>query len=272
MKRNKILVYILHRLFASLLVIISLLILVNIGFELFTDNGKVGSFSAGSHHSKGYSIPVKIKTRVYDPVFNNFKLINKKKSNNNSGLEWSYAQGVYFNDMPADINEGTKNILTFHFDDQTEFFTTNEDIFRSDGYIIAKSKNKLISFLLVVKGYLGILGLVMMLFFLERIFFRLNKKLSFSNKLYFEVKWLGLVFTLTEILRLLFSYILGTYYRYISSETLINGETLTDGIKLSMNPRLEFDLAFFMIGLSLIVLANLLKSGSQLQQENDLTV
>ena len=111
-----------------------------------------------------------------------------------------------------------------------------------------------------------------MLFFLERIFFRLKKSLSFTNNLYKEVRCLGAVFIISESLSLLFSYFLGTYYGRVGVKTVIDGKRLSDGLELSMNPRLEFDFAFFVVGLSLLVLGSLLKSGNQIQQENDLTI
>mgnify|MGYP000684030633 CR=1 FL=1 len=272
MKRNKILVYILHRLFTGLLVIVSLLFLVNIGFELFTDNGKVGSFSAGSHHSKGYYIPVKMQTRVYDPIFTNEISLNIKEHTNENGMKWRSSNPEYVDKLPDDINVGTKNILSFHFDNDMEYFKTNDDSFIYDGFIVAKSDNPIIILVQILKAYSGIFSLIIMLFFMERIFYSLNKSLTFTHNLNKKVKYLGIVFIFSESLSLLFSYVLGSYYGRISTQTLIDGKRLSGGLDLSMNPRLEFDFAFFLIGLSLLVLASLLKSGSQLQQENELTI
>ncbi|SFI54694.1 DUF2975 domain-containing protein [Olleya namhaensis] len=271
MKKNKTLINILHRLFAGLLVIMSLFLLINIGFDIFTDNGKVGNFS-GTHHSNGYPIPVTINTRVNKPIFNNEISLNVKKHVSKGGRKGWSSNPKYVDILPDDINDGTKNILSFHFDSDKEYFHTKASSFRSDGYIIAKSENKLISFLQIFKAYIGLFSLIIILFFLERIFFRLKKSLSFTNNLYKEVRWLGAVFIISESLSLLFSYVLSTYYGRIGVKTLIEGKRLSDGLELSINPRLEFDFAFFVVGLSLLVLASLLKSGNQLQQENDLTI
>lgn len=271
MRRNKILVNILHRLFAGLFVIVTIFFLINIGFELFTDDGKIGNIS-GAHHSNGYSIPVKIKNRVYNPIFNNEISLNIKEHTNENGMKWRSSNPKYVDKLPDDINKGTKNILSFDYYDEIERFTTKESIFYSDGFIVAKSDNPIIILIQILKAYSGVLGLIIMLFFMERIFYSLNKSLTFTHNLNKKVKYLGILFIVSESLSLLFSYVLGSYYGNISTQTLIDGKRLSGGLDLSMNPRLEFDYAFFLIGLSLLVLASLLKSGNQLQQENDLTI
>ena len=237
MKKNKTLINILHRLFAGLLVIMSLFLLINIGLEIFTDNGKIGDLSV-THHSNGYPIPITINTRVYKPIFNNEISLDVKEHINKDGLKWWSSSLEYVDKLPEDINDGTKNILSFHFNNDKEYFTTKEASFKSDGYIIAKSENRLISFLQILKGYLGLFSGVVMLFFLERIFFRLKKSLSFTNNLYKEVRCLGAVFIISESLSLLFSYFLGTYYGRVGVKTVIDGKRFSDSLELSMNPRI----------------------------------
>ncbi|MGB2684077.1 MAG: DUF2975 domain-containing protein, partial [Olleya sp.] len=188
------------------------------------------------------------------------------------GMKWRSSNPEYVDKLPDDINKGTKTILSFYYDDEIEHFTTKESIFYSDGFIVAKSDNPIIILVQILKAYSGIISLIIMLFFIERIFYSLNKSLTFTHNLNKKVKYLGVVFIFSESLSLLFSYVLGSYYGRISTQTLIDGKRLSGGLDLSMNPRLEFDFAFFIIGLSLLVLASLLKSGNQLQQENDLTV
>lgn len=83
---------------------------------------------------------------------------------------------------------------------------------------------------------------------------------------------LGIIFITKEILELITSYIIGSYYEHIAVKTFIDGKAFSSGVQLSMNPRLEFEFTLFLVGLSLLVLASLLKSGNQIQQENDLTI
>jgi hypothetical protein len=87
-----------------------------------------------------------------------------------------------------------------------------------------------------------------------------------------NVKWLGAIMIIKTLLNLIISYVYSSYYGVISTETLVDNNTFSGGIRFSLNPRLEFEFSLFLIGLSLLVLANLLKAGNSIQQENELTI
>jgi len=269
---KKILITVLHSLFSFLFWLMTLLVIYIFVFEVFTSDGKIGSFKSENHHSNGYSIPVKFNINIRNAVFNNYKTVNKKEAVNIKGQRFSHGQLEYINESPDDISIGNKNIISFHFDGETEYFTTEDSNYYSQGYIITKSDNLLIKGLQMSRLYIVFISLAIMFCFLKRIFSLLKKDIAFSYLLYKNVKLLGLIIVLKEVLELTISYVLGKYYGIIDLEKLVDGKTFFGGVELSMNPRLEFNFTLFLVGLSIIVLATLLKSGNKLQQENDLTI
>ncbi|RLJ65482.1 Protein of unknown function (DUF2975) [Lacinutrix venerupis] len=272
MKRNKILVSILHRLFTFFFWFTLLFTIYIFGFEVFTKDGHFENFVSENHHANGYSIPIKFNIDVKNPVFNNFKTINLKKGVNIYGQKWSSRNSVYFDELPNDINDEVKNVISFNFYGDTEYYTTTNSSFNTNGYIIGKSDNLLIKILQMFKAYSGLIMLVLVFYFLKKIFYLIKQKYSFTSFLYHNVKWLGLILIIGEVLDLIVTYVLGSYYGSISVETFIDGKSFYDGINLTMNPRLEFDFTLFLVGLSLLVLTSLLKSANILQQENELTI
>lgn len=174
--------------------------------------------------------------------------------------------------MPEKAQKGTVNIMSFNYDDGNEVFTTESSSFKSDSYIIANSKNLFVKLLLVLKAYFGIIALAFIFYFLKRIFFSLKGDLSFNLFLYKNVKRLGIVIVIKVALELTVSYVYSTYYGLIRTETLVDNKTFSGGIRFSINPRLDFEFSLFLVGLTLIVLASLLKAGNSIQQENKLTI
>lgn len=272
MKRSKLLVSILHGLWKFLFWFLILLIAYIFTFEVFTENGKIGNFVSENHSSNGYHIPVTYNINIRNAIFNNFKTVNKKQHVNMNGRKYQSANLEYIDEMPEDISNGVKNIVSFHFEDEIEYYKTKDSNSHVKGYIIAKSDNLLINSLQILRVYLPIFALAMIFFLLKRAFYLLKKEITFSEKLYKNVKWLGIIIISNTLIALVLTYILGSYFGNISVETMIDNKTFGGGINLSMNPRLEFDFTLFFVGISLLVLTTLLKSGNELQQENDLTI
>ena len=96
--------------------------------------------------------------------------------------------------------------------------------------------------------------------------------MSFSIDLAKRVKWLGLLFVFNEIVQVIIVFFLSRNYESISINSYLNNESLKKGIDLAINPRLEFDVTIFIVGLSLLVLCMLLTKGNTIEQENELTI
>lgn len=272
MKRNKTLVNILHRLFALLFWITTIIVIYVFAFEIFTKDGRFGNFMSENHHSNGYSIPVRQKVQLRNIFHNNFKTINNKIEENSDGIKWKSGSLEYFNKMPDTINTGTYNIVSFYYPDEDEVFTTNESVFYGEGYLIVKSSNWFVKSLQIFKLYLMLIAMIFVFYFLKQIFASLRRDFSFNNFLYVKVKWLGIIIILKTVIELIINYVLGQYFDHVISKTLVDGKIFSQGINLTLNPRLDFEFTLFLVGLSLLVLANLLKAGNSIQQENNLTI
>ena len=272
MRNKNFLVIGLHVFFAFTFWVGTVFIVIQIGFEAFTNDGKVGNFSTGNHHSKGYNMPVRLKAEAPNTVFNNSWYNMKETKTNSESGEYSYGTQELFNQLAEEDKIGVKNILKIHFPNEEEVFTTNQHITYAKGYLVAKSNNSSFLILQLVKNYVGLICLALVFYLLMKIFKSLKKDLNFTPTLFKMIRLIGWVAIFSTSFELVMSYVIGKKYDYISTETLVDN-TIFNGItKFSMNPRLEFDFMFFIIGFSMLVLASLLKKGSQIQQENDLTI
>lgn len=270
--RNKILIAILYRFFAIAFWFTFIFFISGVAFEIFTEEGKIGNVSRVGHHSQGYAIPIKTNIQLRNTVFNNQKTINIKKGVSESGREWSSGELVYFDEMPEKINKETVNVLSFYYHDKDEVFTTKEASFLGDTYLIVNSDKILPKLLLLLNAYVGIISLMFIFYFLKRIFKSLNEDLKFNSFLFKNVKYLGVVLIVKTVFTIVISFVFASYYSYIKTETLVANENFNAGFQFSINPRIEFDFSLFLIGISLLVLASLLKAGTNLQQENELTI
>ncbi|MEM5563581.1 DUF2975 domain-containing protein [Psychroserpens sp. AS72] len=272
MRKKNILVIGLHVFFALAFWIITVFIVIQIGFEAFTIDGKAGSISAGNHHSKGYNIPVRLRAEAPNTVFNNNWSNIKSTHTDDKGQKSSYGTLERFIELSVSDKIGVKNVISIQFPNNEEVFTTNQHVTYAQGYLVAKSKNSSFLILQLVKNYVGFMCLALIFYLLMKIFKSLKKDLNFTPTLFKMIRLIGWVVIFSTSFELVMSYVIGKKYYFVKTETLVDNTIFNGVTKFSMNPRLEFDFMFFIIGFSLLVLASLLKKGSLIQQENDLTI
>ncbi|MCK8479167.1 DUF2975 domain-containing protein [Psychroserpens algicola] len=266
MKNNNLLVVVLHAFFTVFFWILIVLLCSSIVFEAFTDDGKIGKFSATYHHSKGYGIPVRVRVETPNAVYKNW--INKNVDKNTKKVEYFHET----TELSELEKKGLKNIVNIYFTNEEEAFTTNQHITHANDYLIVKSNSSSFLFIQLLKTYVGFISFVFIIYLLMKVFRELKRNLNFTTKLYKMINGVGLLIIFNTMIKLIISILISLKYDFISVETLLDNSFINDAVRFSINPRLEFEFKFFIIGLSLLVLAGLLKKGNQIKQDNELTI
>lgn len=245
------------------------LFIVVLAFEAFTEDGKLGKFSSGVHHSYGYQIPVTFQINPQNPMLNNFVYKKKSEGINNSGQKYSSGIVEYVKPLTATDSLNFKTKISIHNNGIVDYYDITKSVFRGDGYITVKPKTLFNKIIIVFRTYLNFVVLILVFFFLKKIFEALKNNIEFSHRLSKFIKAIGALLVFKTLLVIVSNFILGTKLPFIVVDPLdYNLRYLT----VSMNPRLDFDFTLFLVGLSLVILSTLLKKGNQIQEENDLTI
>lgn len=267
-KKNSFLQTILDYLLTFFFNISVILFIVAICFDIFTENGKIGSFSVGSHHSKGYNLPVKVRISIPDSV------VSYHGENFSSTMVYNdYTKNIYSKENNYDKikrknckkYKTTNEILTCLNSDHT--FKLHPE-FTTNGNIIGKSSDKTIFIFQIAYNYLNIVLIILILYQLMMII----KHLSFNPKLIWRVKLLGIIILVQEIVKFVIIQFIDKYYYPIFINSYLNNIPLKNPINITINPSSNFNLTLFIVGISLLVLSKLLKQGYFLKQENELTI
>ncbi len=249
------------------------LLIVVFGFtiatEVFTDDGKMGPFSPKSHSSFGYEIPVELNIKAKNPMFNDISYDGYKEKVDDKGKRIFYKVLEYENPISPKDSLNFKSILGINNYRMKSDFELTSDTYKGDGYIHVKPKTAINKGIIVFKTYANFVLLIAIFFFLKNIFKRLMVNIKFSQKLYWLIQILGITMILKVSISSISNSILGKEVQYVGIEPLNNDLRY---VNIVMNPHLDFDFTLFLIGLSLIILSALLKEGSKMQQENELTI
>ncbi len=268
--KNKLLLGLLHSITNGIFWLVLIFTLFVIGTDLFTDNGKIGSVEVGSHHSKGYGIPVKVQISVPDSIV--------KFNGNNYSSSSTYYKNItdytpYENQDSISRIPGVKKTVlkneVYPFSDKD--LEVNFDM-RASEYIKVKSPNTFMTIVQIISTYLKLIVILSIFYFLSKIFHQLYKELSFSDGIARGVKWMGLIFMSAEVIQAGISLLFAKYFGEIHYWPTKNGLHLDSLMQYQVSPRIDFDFTFFFIGLSLLVLSALLKMGSTIEEENELTI
>ena len=230
------------------------------GMDILNHKGKVKTFATKAHYSNQYNIPVNIRIHVPDSMaFYSREEATKKgyveSKDNKVGDDLENKHVLITNRITV---SGSK-------DGMMEIYPE----INSKGYVIAKSSNIFVSIFQIIHSYLGLISLVFILYQLMKIF---RKDLEFNIEIIQRINCVGLLLALTQVTRAILVVFLSKYYKHISIHSLKNGQSLEQGFDIQISPRLDFDLTLFIVGLSLLVLGYLLKSGFELKRENELTI
>lgn len=299
MKKNKVLINILYWFFTISFWFFIVLIGFFLSLEVFAKEGKIelpstGTLMSQNHHALGYDIPVKfhfyiqkpaIKRSVSKAVKDSLGNIISRQfmsySNTSDTINGGKFQGLMKED--AFLNKETKDSVVNISEeiikkggvlqiDHTSFndhvLKVNSNSLLGDSSISIKSSNIFFTICQIIRFYIGNIILLLLFYQLRKIFKRLKKGVSFSAELFKRIKNVGLLLMFLEIINLLISFVFGRYYMHIGLDVLkYQGE-----VQLNIAPKLDFDIVFFTIGLSLVILSVLLKEGNTIKQENDLTI
>lgn len=268
--KNKFLVNALHRIANGIFWLSLLFTLFTSGVDVFTNDGKIGSGWVGNHHSKGYGIPVKVHLSVLDSIIT-FRGENFVRSTNYSKSMFDYPRNINMDSISKlpDVKKTICKNEIYLFSDKD--LDVNLDM-RANEYIIVKSPNSIFTILQIISHYLKLIVTISIFYFLSKIFHQLSRDLSFSNGVAKGVKWMGLIFMSAEVIQAGISLVFSKYFSGLHLMPTKKGMHLETLMKYQVNPRINFDFTFFFIGLSLLVLSALLKMGSTIEEDNDLTI
>ncbi|MFI1772830.1 hypothetical protein [Thalassobellus citreus] len=235
MKKNKILVNILYRVFRLAFFATLMSIIVSFSFEIFTKKGEIENYSSVAHHSRGYEVPVTLNVKLPNAIFNYDEFEQTLYTES----------GEQINLIPEDFKQRTVNVLSFD-DGEENVFTTTDSYFTGNSSIVVNSENLMLKILLGLRAYSGVIALAFSFYFLKKIFFSLKKELRFNLFLHKNVKFLGIVIVAKIILDLGASYIYNAYNFYLTSRTFVDGKFLDDRIWVSLSSRGNFEFLLFL--------------------------
>lgn len=267
-KKNSVLQILLYY-FISLCFALSVVVIItSVYFELFSDGGKIGSTSISIHHSEGYSLPVKVNISIPDSVVSyqgdNFSgSANYYKFSKNSDFNKKVKERINQNNCKKTTI--TNKVLTclgkdYSFKLHPTFSTT--------GNIVGKSSDTTVFAIQIIYNYLSFIMIILILYQLMKIL----RSLSFTPKLIWRVKIMGIVILIQEIGKFVIIQFIDNYYYPIFISSTLNGRAFENAIKVNINPSSNFNTTLFIVGISLLVLSKLLKQGYFLKEENELTI
>lgn len=260
---------------------LSLIILIySIGFDLFSDSSQIGNFVSGNHHSIGYSYPVDIQNSIPDSVITyqseEYHQVLQYYRNSNNLSTVSTNQDTLKDKIVNKIlvyPKLDKNITLITEKLENSFpMSYNSTSLSSKGYVILNTNSLWMKTLLALRFYIGIILLIPIFYLLMVIFRKLRINLNFNKGLSNKTKAIGLLFLSSEIIKILLVLILSKYANAIRVESFLNQKYLYGGVQINITPRLDFDVALFTLGLTLVIIGYLFDKADNLKQENDLTI
>jgi hypothetical protein len=277
MKKNNNLITVLYILARFSYRIILLFIIFALFFELFTANGEIGTFSAGAHHSKGYSVKAKVNFAIPDTL-----IIYQSENSKSAGtvtktenLKWNQDFNIIKNNEQLNKTYQINNFRIYN----KELKSVNNEVESikiaeggSEINIILNPKNIYFKSVLLIKSYAILLLLLFVCYQLMKLFEQLRRSFIFDILLINKIRSVGYSLIITQIITIIVSIITYHniskiyYYHYIPS---------VDQSKfrfMDLEPIIEYDVEQLFLGLSLLVLAKLISYGFTIQTENDLTV
>jgi hypothetical protein len=258
-------------------------LIFSLGRELFTKDGKIGSLS-GAHHSSGYSIPVKLNVTIYDSIVNykDGSLVSEQIYYKNYTLDSdtqllldslrakpNVIKNISETEILIGLTDYSKNF--FSENDYDELELTNSKI-KTEASVQVKASSAWLNVLLFINRYISLVLIILMLYFLKDIFMTLKERIEFRYMLSKKVKILGLILIFGVVLKLILSLFFYFNYDIITIQSSINDVIISNPTAILIEPRLNFKLGLFIIGISLIILSALLKEGNRIQSDNELTI
>ncbi|WP_348743626.1 hypothetical protein [Tenacibaculum sp. 190524A05c] len=245
--------------------------------NLFFENSEIKTGENSKiANSKGYAIPMKVSLNlkkegyIYKKGGTSVQVFNDEKLNESFLYNETFTK-EFIKEIKSSYDERQKTGSNFILTDpaqQGNFDFTNRTI-DSKTRIIVKPKTTFLTIMLFLDNYHSILITILILYFLKQIFYHLKKDLSFNMEVSKNVKRIGFLLILMEVLGAIFNLIIGIHISHVGIETDI---LFRNAFDINFNPTIEFDLSMFITGLSLLVVSILLNKGNDLQTESNLTI
>lgn len=242
-------------------------------FDLFTNDGEIGSYRSISHHSKGYPIKAKIQFKIPDTTII-YK--GKDKSGWITNSE-NNKMDKEFKNIKADktlIKTYQINQISAYNDFNKTDLINNVSIEGSSQEIdiLVNPKDTFFKLILVFKTYSTLLTALFVLFQLKKIFKTLNKNFTFSIKLNNYIKKIGYALLSYQIIKIILSVLILQFITRIEFNHLIPSIENSNFNFMSLYSEIDFNLITIFVGLCLIILSKLLEYGYEIQEESDLII
>ncbi len=259
---------ILHVIFSVLFYLLTLFFGFVLVLEGFTDDGAVGNFSSNFHSSRGYTLPVEFKIEPKAPMLDNYIHREYKEVIDDKGNKTYIKEPQYGIPVSSSDSLNYKTVVA-----SMSYTSNNYDIisntFYGKGQVYVKPNTIFKRTVIILRTYLNLILLIVTFFLLKNIFKWLKKRIEFSQRLYRLIQSLGFVILSGVLLTVISNYILGIAF----SDTIINPINYNfHYVEITMSSYLGIDYSLILIGLSLIVLASLLKKGSRIEYDSKLTI
>ncbi|WP_281231468.1 DUF2975 domain-containing protein [Flavobacterium gelatinilyticum] len=274
MKTNKRLLTTLYIISRISLRITQLIFLLAVFFE-FTPKGGLGHFSSTMHHSKGYPVDVKIQLNIPDT------LINYRNNNENGLIIKSNNQDLQerFNKIKTDtLYSKTFQINRFEVYDN-KYHEIKKEIVRptvqyknSEIEIILNPKDSFFKCILILKNYLSLILIMFVSLQFMRLFKELRTNFVFNDLLKKRIKNIGYSLIAYQIVNFIASLITMQYLSIIKYYHYLPNIAYSTFNFMNLTSTPEYNITILFLGLCCLVLARLLKYGSDLQNENELTI
>lgn len=242
-------------------------------FDIFVKDGDIGNVSAGTHHSKGYPIKAKIQFHIPDTLI-------IFKGTDLSGVISKYDE-KYDKEFKRIEKDSTLTKtyqikkVSIHNDDReisADFGKYTDRQLSAEINTLVNPKDKLFKLILIFNTYLQLFFIAFIAFQFKKIFKQLKANFNFDQTLYKRIKIIGFSLIIYQLVQLLFSVFIQFKISRIEFEHFIPTVEHSSFKFMTLSTIPEFNFIPLFLGLSMLVLAKLLKYGSDLQQENELTI
>ncbi len=240
-----------------------------LALEILTNNGKIGNFYSNFHSSRGYAIPVELKITPENPMFNDIRFTKYEEGVDKAGVKTYTKVREYANSISSEDSLNFKTIVSIEEFYGLDNFDLITDKFSSNGYVYVEPKTSAVKVVILFRTYLNLIFLITIFFLLRNMFKSLRIRIQFSQRLYKSIQLLGIIIIVKVLLYVISNSFLGKTLSQINVEPI---DKRLSYLEVLMHPRLDIDYTLLIVGFSLIVLSSVLKTGSSIQQENDLTI
>jgi hypothetical protein len=184
-----------------------------------------------------------------------------------------------FSEMQHTMNSSTEAPNEFAmFDSVTnpakkDIAATVEKNYISDVTVVLKSKSAFKNFAFALHSIISALVTLLVSFNIVKLLHHINSGNNFLSPMYKKIYIIGVILIAAELIQLILGFLYSKWFSLVRLEKVSEITNLGGReFNVQFNPSTSFSTQAFLFGLSLIILASLLKYGAQLEKENALTI